>query len=471
MYAGFWRRVFACILDLIIFSIVWGCILFPFDGKILSPLAFALLCLVFLTLWFFYFVYSEASFWQATLGKRIVGIKVVDMHGYRISILRSAGRNVSIALSCITFCIGFLMCLWTKREQCLHDMTSGCLIVTKDVQPSPEFPPTQPPLIMWFCLIIIPIVWLAWMSIPFRMAYLMNENFNELMTSQSFPVQRSNRPTTPKPTSFKEAIEQGDGQSITHYLQNGADPNQKTEDGTPYLLLAKDAKALALLLQAGADANAKDAKGNTALMAAAQDGNAEKVDMLLKKGANVNARTLQYGTTPLMFTCMHPFVKRDTYQYMKPKLIQAARTAERLLQAGANVNATDFELQTALMLCSFWGNDQVVNVLLKSNASHAIVDKDGDTPLIIAATYNHPNVVAALLNARVPLNVSNKKGDTALIKAAFNGNTEIVRMLLAAGAAPGLKNKKGYTALEWAAIEGHKDIVDLLVQAGEKPFW
>ena len=82
MYAGFWRRVVAYILDWIIFSVVWACILLPFNGKILSPLAFALLLLVFLTLWFFYFVYSAASSWQATLGKRIVGIKVVDTNGH-----------------------------------------------------------------------------------------------------------------------------------------------------------------------------------------------------------------------------------------------------------------------------------------------------------------------------------------------------------------------------------------------------
>lgn len=467
MYAGFWRRVFAYILDWIIFSIVWGCILFPFDGKILSPLAFALLFLVFLTLWFFYFVYSEASFWQATLGKRIVGIKVVDMHGYRISILRSAGRNVSIALSFITFCIGFLMCLWTKREQCLHDMTSGCLIVTKDVQPSPEFPPTQPPLIMWFCLIIIPIVWLALMAIPFRMAYLMNENFNELMTSQSFPVQRSNRPTTPKPTSFKEAIEQGDGQSITHYLQNGADPNQKTEGGTPYLLLAKDAKALALLLQAGADANAKDAKGVTALMKAAEYGDLEKADTLLKKGADVNARTKD-GVTPLMYTCM-TVVDEESYQDIKPWLSKIARVAERLIQAGASVNAVERAMHTPLSYCSFWGNDEVADILLKAGASPEIMDLEGNTPLIMAAEHSHPRVVTALIQNGVFVNAANNNGETALMKAAQEGNVEVVRLLLAAGALPNLKDKKGHSALFWADLRSDMNVYDLLLKSGAKP--
>ena len=479
MYAGFWRRVFAYILDWIICGIVWACVLFPFNGKVLSPLTFALLLLVCLTLWFFYFVYAEASPWQATLGKMILGIKVVDTHGYRISIARSAGRNICLSLSIITFYIGFLMCLWTRKEQCLHDIISDCLVVTKDVQPSPEFSPTKAPLIMWFFLVIIPIMWLAFMSIPLRIVYLMNkqnvltggsvtaQHGNDLTPSFPVAVQRFDKPATPKPSSFKEAIERGDAPSIIHYLQNGENPNQKTEEATPYLFLAKDGKTLSLLLQAGADVNAKNAKGETALMKAVEYGNFEKVDTLLNNGASVNARTKE-GITPLMYICMIP-VDEDSYQEMEPWLRETARVAVRLIQAGADVNMVERDLHTSLSYCGVWGNDEVAKVLLKAGASSEIRDLNGNTPLMMAAQYNHPRVLSSLIRKGVLINASNNDGETALIKAAQEGNAEAVRLLLAAGALPDLQDKRGYNALFWAHLRGDVNMYDSLIKSGAKP--
>lgn len=34
-------------------------------------------------------------------------------------------------LSAIPFLIGFFMCLWTEKKQCLHDMMAGCLVLKK----------------------------------------------------------------------------------------------------------------------------------------------------------------------------------------------------------------------------------------------------------------------------------------------------------------------------------------------------
>jgi len=76
-----------------------------------------------------YFVWPESSPWQATLGKKLFGLQVTDMNGKRISFWRSLGRNFGILISAFTFCIGYLMCLWTKKKQCLHDKMAGCLVV------------------------------------------------------------------------------------------------------------------------------------------------------------------------------------------------------------------------------------------------------------------------------------------------------------------------------------------------------
>ena len=99
MYAGFWRRLGAWLVDLFIFTII--CMFFS------SGVEFTLQSdsvgfratpspIIMLVGWFVYYVYAEASAWQATLGKRLFGIKVTDMQGYRISVLRSLGRNLSL---------------------------------------------------------------------------------------------------------------------------------------------------------------------------------------------------------------------------------------------------------------------------------------------------------------------------------------------------------------------------------------
>ncbi|GEQ96830.1 hypothetical protein JCM17844_04670 [Iodidimonas gelatinilytica] len=71
----------------------------------------------------------ESSEKQATLGKAAIGIKVTDMNGQRISFLRATGRHFGKILSTIILLIGYVMILFTKRKQGLHDMIAGCLVL------------------------------------------------------------------------------------------------------------------------------------------------------------------------------------------------------------------------------------------------------------------------------------------------------------------------------------------------------
>ena len=157
MYAGFIRRCAALFLDSIIVGIIQLILAIPFvimgSPKWTSTLAYWVL-------WFFYYVYMEASPWQATLGKRIIGIKVTDLQGNRISLARSFGRRVAEILSYITICIGFLMCIWTKKRQCLHDMLAGCLVVTNEPSPTGDPRPTNPPVWVWLVGLVVPFLFI-----------------------------------------------------------------------------------------------------------------------------------------------------------------------------------------------------------------------------------------------------------------------------------------------------------------------
>jgi uncharacterized RDD family membrane protein YckC len=73
----------------------------------------------------------ESSSWQATLGKKAVGIVVTDLDGNRISFARAFGRYFAKLISLITLCIGYMMAGFTEKKQCLHDMICGTLVVKR----------------------------------------------------------------------------------------------------------------------------------------------------------------------------------------------------------------------------------------------------------------------------------------------------------------------------------------------------
>jgi uncharacterized RDD family membrane protein YckC len=73
----------------------------------------------------------ESSGWQATPGKKLLGLYVTDLKGNRISFLRASGRFLGKALEQLTLFIGFLMAGFTAKKQALHDMLCGCLVLRK----------------------------------------------------------------------------------------------------------------------------------------------------------------------------------------------------------------------------------------------------------------------------------------------------------------------------------------------------
>jgi uncharacterized RDD family membrane protein YckC len=76
-----------------------------------------------------YYALQESGPHQATLGKRICGLKVIDQNGQRISFGRASGRYFGMILSGCTCGIGYLMAAWTERKQALHDMMAGTFII------------------------------------------------------------------------------------------------------------------------------------------------------------------------------------------------------------------------------------------------------------------------------------------------------------------------------------------------------
>lgn len=148
-HAGFWRRVWAALLDGVIVLVLWAAVSAGFelaaaawlgsrefapDGReLLGALSAisagrnALGTLVFLA----YFALPEATPFGATLGKRLLGMRVTKLDGSRVGILRSIARNLLKGLSAAVLMIGFAMAGFTKRKQALHDKMTRTLVVRR----------------------------------------------------------------------------------------------------------------------------------------------------------------------------------------------------------------------------------------------------------------------------------------------------------------------------------------------------
>ena len=76
-----------------------------------------------------YAAWYESSPAQATIGKRWMGLRVVDDHGERLSFLRATGRYAAKYLSALPCFLGFIMALFSSRGRALHDRLAGTRVV------------------------------------------------------------------------------------------------------------------------------------------------------------------------------------------------------------------------------------------------------------------------------------------------------------------------------------------------------
>lgn len=78
--------------------------------------------------WLYSALFMSSS-WGATVGQRIMGLRVTGMTGDRISFARASGRYFASIISGYLLGIGYLMMLWSKRNQTLHDRLAGTLVI------------------------------------------------------------------------------------------------------------------------------------------------------------------------------------------------------------------------------------------------------------------------------------------------------------------------------------------------------
>lgn len=217
---------------------------------------------------------------------------------------------------------------------------------------------------------------------------------------------------------------------------------------------------LAGLLALGLAAGCVADRG-AALVRAAWEGDARKVDALLEQGADANARGRE-GLTPLMASTWGSSGRGDV------------DIAQALVARGADVNAANQHGRTALHEVAGNGNRAFVDLLLAHGADANARTAAGQTPLMEAALNGHAGIVEALLRNRADPDAQEAvSGYSALMMAAMKGHAEVAALLVRHGADLNARDRKGNTALSFARAESKrgprwKDVQAMREAAGAK---
>lgn len=140
-YSGFWLRAVAGAIDLILSQAVIFVLIMlvglPVVFSIASTAtedeielisnAIAYPLAIFLQ-WIYYTV-PESSKWQATPGKKMLGLVVVDKDGQKIGFGRANARYWSKILSVLILFIGYVMVAFTEKKQGLHDKIADTYVI------------------------------------------------------------------------------------------------------------------------------------------------------------------------------------------------------------------------------------------------------------------------------------------------------------------------------------------------------
>ena len=239
-----------------------------------------------------------------------------------------------------------------------------------------------------------------------------------------------------------------------------------------------------LFVTAGWSVETAATNGSTVLHYAAWKGHLSVVQYLVGQGANVLA-TNNVGWTPrddarsAGHTAVVTYLESEARAELDSRGIAYTANAfvdsasagnlavvKLFVQAGMDIDATDSNSVTALLVASVWDHLAVVQYLVEQGADVNFRNTNGTTALHEAAALGHLEVVKYLVGQGADITATdNNDVWTPLHSAAYSGRLEVVKYLVEQGADITATDINGRTARSWTASQAIYDYLESAARA------
>ncbi|MYH28939.1 MAG: hypothetical protein F4137_08800 [Acidobacteria bacterium] len=276
-------------------------------------------------------------------------------------------------------------------------------------------------------------------------------------------------------TALHWAAHWNDLPTVNRLIGSGANVDAANDLGATPLWVAcasRNTGIVQRLLAAGADADRGLLAGETVLMRCTATGDPVAVEALIEHGADIDATEPENGQTALMWAAAHlqPDVTRVLLDH---GAAIDARTITRRQFRGTGLRsttspagATHFEAGgfTPLLFAARHGDVDSARRLLNAGADVDETGADGNSALVLASMSGHPRLAEFLLARGANPNAGGA-GYTALHAAVLRADRSLARMLLARGADPNARLTRSTPVPRWTY-----EFVFTLREKGATPF-
>lgn len=190
------------------------------------------------------------------------------------------------------------------------------------------------------------------------------------------------------------------------------------------------------------------------MLEAAERGDAAGIERLIAAGAPIDA-TNASGQTPLLLAVQN----------------NQLAAATRLIDAGANINAQAANQDTPWLLAGALGRTAMLRHMLPRGPDFRVRNRFGGNALIPACERAHVDTVAFLVTTPIDVNHVNNLGWTCLLEIVILGDggprhVEVTKLVLAAGANPNIADRDGVSSLQHARRRNQREVAALIEAAG-----
>jgi ankyrin repeat protein len=196
------------------------------------------------------------------------------------------------------------------------------------------------------------------------------------------------------------------------------------------------------------------------LIEASSTGDTGMAEVLIKRGANVNARDRNKNSALFLAFSFGKLAQGSPKDMIK-----------LLIDNGADINSIEDNTGTTLAIRVSAHLDRLeeFRAFLDGRPDLNAINDKGDTVLTVVLWTKQMDKADLLIERGANINMKNSYGRTALMEMAMHGNLEGAKFLIEKQADINVKDDHGRTALRLAAMSGHQEIAALLLSHGGNP--